>query len=50
MMARVLDVSRSGFYEWLRRPPSAQAERREILGEALEATYHRFKRRYGAPD
>lgn len=49
MMVRVLDVSRSGFYAWLRRPRSAQAERREVLGEALEATYHRFKRRYGAP-
>lgn len=49
MMARALDVSRSGFYAWLRRPPSAQAERREVLGDALEATYHRFKRRYGAP-
>lgn len=49
LMARVLGVSRSGFYEWLRREPSAQAERRQVIAEALEATYHRFKRRYGAP-
>ena len=49
LMARVLEVSRSGFYEWLGRGTSAQAERREIIGEALEATYHRYKRRYGAP-
>jgi len=49
LMARVLEVSRSGFYEWLNREPSAQAERREVVGEVLESTFHRCKRRYGAP-
>lgn len=49
LMSRVLEVSRSGFYAWRKRPPSAQAERRAKVGEVLEATYHRFKRRYGAP-
>lgn len=49
MMSRVLGVSRAGFYEWLKREPSAQAQRREEVGEALEAVFHRHKRRYGAP-
>lgn len=49
LMCRVLDVSRSGFYAWLKRPPSEQAERRAQLLAALEAMYYQFKRRYGAP-
>jgi transposase InsO family protein len=48
-MCRVLSVSRSGFYAWLNREPSAQAARRETVGAALEQTYYRCKRRYGAP-
>jgi putative transposase len=49
LMSRVLGVSRSGFYEWLQREPSAQAERRQAVSEALEAAFYRNKRRYGAP-
>jgi len=49
LMCRVLSVSRSGFYAWLNREPSAQAARREVVGSVLEQTYYRCKRRYGAP-
>ena len=49
LMSRVLSVSRAGFYAWCKRKPSAQAERREAVGEALEDAYYRCKRRYGAP-
>jgi transposase InsO family protein len=49
LMARVLEVSRSGFYDWLNREPSEQAERREVVGGVLESTFHRCKRRYGSP-
>ena len=49
LMSRVLSVSRAGFYAWLNREPSAQAERRKELGEALEQAYYRCRRRYGAP-
>ena len=49
LMSRVLSVSRAGFYAWCRREPSAQAERRAVVGEALEESYYRCKRRYGAP-
>ena len=43
MMCRILGVSRAGFYEWLNREPSEQAQRREAVGEALEAVFHRHK-------
>jgi putative transposase len=49
LMSRVLSVSRAGFYAWLKREPSTQAHRREALTAHLEQTYHRYKRRYGAP-
>ena len=49
LMSRVLSVSRARFYAWLKREPSAQAERREAVGEVLEEVYYRCKRRYGAP-
>ena len=49
MMARVLGVSRAGFYEWLEREPSARTQRREQVGRALEEAIYRYKRRYGAP-
>ena len=49
MMSRVLEVSRAGFYEWLKREPSAQAERRQRVGKALEEVFYSHKRRYGAP-
>ena len=49
MMCRTLGVSRAGFYEWLSREPSEQAQRREAVGEAMEAVFYRHKRRYGAP-
>ncbi|MGQ0522513.1 MAG: IS3 family transposase [Betaproteobacteria bacterium] len=49
LMSRVLSVSRAGFYAWRKREPSAQAERRKAVGEALEKTYYRCRRRYGAP-
>lgn len=49
MMCRVLAVSRSGFYAWLKRPVSAREHRRVLVGTAVEAAYTQFKRRYGAP-
>ena len=49
MMCRLLSVSRSGFYAWLRREPSLQAKRRAQMCLVVQELYHRFKRRYGAP-
>ena len=49
MMCRLLKVSRSGFYAWLKRPVSPRQQRRIRVVEAVEATFAAFKQRYGAP-
>lgn len=49
MMCRLMSVSRSGYYAWRKRPTCSQRQRRALVGEAVEAAYHQFKRRYGAP-
>lgn len=49
MMCRLLSVSRSGYYAWRKRPVCPQRQRRTLVGEAVEAAYHQFRRRYGAP-
>ena len=48
-MCRLLLVSRSGFYAWLKRPPSTREQRRALIGMAVEDAYSQFKKRYGAP-
>lgn len=49
MMCRLLEVSRSGFYAYLNRPVSARQYQRELVSQAVEATFIAFKKRYGAP-
>lgn len=48
-MCRLLSVSRSGFYAWLKRPISAREQQRIRISEATEAMFYGFKKRYGAP-
>lgn len=43
----MLDVSRSGYYEWRDRPASATASRRAGLLAAITAIFHRHEGRYG---
>jgi len=49
MMCRLMEVSRSGFYAWLKRPESPCRQRRQRVCDAMEATYFAFKKRYGSP-
>lgn len=49
LMCRVLDVSRSGFYKWRRRPPCAAQLRRERVENKVVELFGEFKARYGAP-
>jgi transposase InsO family protein len=48
VMARVLGVSRSGFYAWLERPPSPHALEDERLKVALLAAHVKTRETYGA--
>jgi putative transposase len=45
----VLEVSRSGYYAWRTRPPSATAIRREELAAQIRVVHAEVKERYGSP-
>jgi putative transposase len=49
LVCRVLGVSRSGFYAWRSRKPSAAAVRREELTEQVAAIHAEVEGRYGSP-
>jgi putative transposase len=48
-MCRVLGVSRSGYYAWRKRRPSAAEVRREELAEEIATIHAEVKGRYGSP-
>jgi len=48
-MCRVLEVSTSGYYAWLKRPPSARARRDEELSQRIGEIHDGSRRTYGAP-
>jgi putative transposase len=48
-MCRRLEVSRSGYYAWERRPESAHAKKDRALAVEVAAVHHESKRRYGSP-
>lgn len=48
-MCRVLGVSRSGYYAWLKRPPSDRTKRDAALTERIEAIHERSRGTYGSP-
>jgi transposase InsO family protein len=45
----VLEVSRSGYYAWLKRPTSTRARRREELAGKIELVHGQNRRVYGSP-
>jgi len=47
VMCRVLQVSRSGYYSWLKRKPSNQAKRRKELAQSVEKSFHGSHEIYG---
>ena len=49
VLCDVLKVSRSGFYAWLRRPPSRSAERRLELTAVIRQVHEESRRIYGSP-
>jgi putative transposase len=48
-LCRVLEVSRSGFYAWRSREPSAAETRREELTAEVTEIHAQVKARYGSP-
>src|ERR1700733_6019524 len=48
-MSRVLEISVSGYYAWLRRPASRRRRRREELAGQVRQAYQKSRRIYGAP-
>ena len=49
VLCRVLGVSTSGFYAWMRRPRSRRAAEDARLGAAVAASHARSRRTYGRP-
>lgn len=48
-MCQVFDVSRSGYYQWLHRGPSARHKRDQVLKEKILEVYHEGRGYYGSP-
>lgn len=49
LMARVLGVSVSGFYDWLKRPKGQRAKEDEVLSEKIYMFYRDSRCTYGSP-
>jgi putative transposase len=48
-MCRVLEVSVSGFYAWLRRPESRRTQANRVLSSAIRMVHERCRQTYGSP-
>jgi hypothetical protein len=48
-MCKVLKVSTSGYYKWLKQVPSKRKQRRRMLLEAIKVVYNDSKKIYGSP-
>jgi transposase InsO family protein len=49
LMCRVLGISRSGYYAWLKRPPSERERADHELALLIRATHQRSRGTYGSP-
>jgi putative transposase len=48
-MCRCFELTRSGYYAWLKRPESARAVADRALSEHIERVFEQNQKRYGAP-
>lgn len=48
-VCRMLGVSRSGYYDWRGRPPSARSREDDALTERIRKIHERSRRTYGSP-
>lgn len=49
LMCRLLEVSRSGYYDWRSRAPSARSEANRYLTDDIRRVHAEHKSRFGAP-
>lgn len=49
LMCRVLEISRSGYYDWRNRPSSARAQANQRLTDNIRRIHEEHKGRVGAP-
>ena len=49
VLCRVLQVSRAGFYAWLRRPEPERVRRDQELSVLVEASFQDSRKTYGSP-
>ena len=49
LMSKVLKISRSSYYAWLRRPLSKLVKENAYLSERIRTVYNLSKQRYGSP-
>lgn len=49
MLSRMLGVSPSGYYAWLKRAPSKRSQADRALGDRLEALHRQSRGNYGRP-
>lgn len=47
MQCRVLGVTTSGYYAWLKRPPSRRAQENEVLGRRIAEIHAESRQTYG---
>ena len=50
LMCELLEVSRQGYYDWIDRPPSATADHREKIVQAIRLAHVESHCRYGSPN
>ena len=49
VLCEILDVSKSGYYDWLKRPIGKRAKRRAELLEAIRRVHQESRQVYGSP-
>jgi putative transposase len=49
LLCQVLQVSRSGFYAWRRRPAAQRTRQNQLLGLEIAAIFAESRHRYGSP-
>ena len=48
-MCTILKVSRSGYYKWIKREPSAREKRLKALDRKIQRLFEHYKKRAGSP-